>query len=508
METTAKSRYDQLEKERRPYFDRAVRNAKLTIPMLFPDEYDNETTDYDTPYQSIGSRGVNNLTAKIMKVLFPPNEPFFRLAVGSDIEEEVETQGGNKVKIDELMALMERKANNYIETQRYRITVHEAVAQLVVAGNACLYAPPDTGGLKMFRLSNYVVSRDGLGKWIELITKESIAYAALPENAKQCIEYDNPEPDKEYDIYTRVYLKDGRYHMYQELEGKTIPDSKNDFPEDKVPWIPLRYRKMDGESYGRSHVDEYYGDLKTCDTLSKAASEMASIAAYVLFLVNPASTLRVDKLKGLPSGSFVKGKEGDIIAFQLNKLNDLNIVTAQLQDLQTRLAYAFLINSAVQRQAERVTAEEIRYVAGELEDTIGSVYSLLSLELQAPLVRCVLAQLMRKGALPDVPQGDKGIQVKIVTGVEALGRGYDLTKVEQFLQLCATLPEAAQRLKTGNVLSIGASSLGLDGTQLVKSDEEVQAEMEQAQAMALAQQMAGPVAGNLTAPQQTPTQGG
>ena len=132
----------------------------------------------------------------------------------------------------------------------------------------------------------------------------------------------------------------------------------------------------------------------------------------------------------------------------------------------------------------------------------------LSLELQAPLVRCVLAQLMRKGALPDVPQGDKGIQVKIVTGVEALGRGYDLTKVEQFLQLCATLPEAAQRLKTGNVLSIGASSLGLDGTQLVKSDEEVQAEMEQAQAMALAQQMAGPVAGNLTAPQQTPTQGG
>ena len=296
--------------------------------------------------------------------------------------------------------------------------------------------------------------------------------------------------------------------MYQELEGKTIPDSKNDFPEDKVPWIPLRYRKMDGESYGRSHVDEYYGDLKTCDTLSKAAAEMADIAAYVLFLVNPASTLRVDKLKNLPTGSFVKGKEGDIIAFQLNKLNDLNIVTAQLQDLQTRLAYAFLINSAVQRQAERVTAEEIRYVAGELEDTIGSVYSLLSLELQAPLVRCVLAQLMRKGALPDVPQGDKGIQVKIVTGVEALGRGYDLTKVEQFLQLCATLPEAAQRLKTGNVLSIGASSLGLDGTQLVKSDEEVQAEMEQAQAMALAQQMAGPVAGNLTAPQQTPTQGG
>lgn len=48
-----------------------------------------------------------------------------------------------------------------------------------------------------------------------------------------------------------------------------------------------------------------------------------------------------------------------------------------------------LLNSAVQRNGERVTAEEIRYVAGELEDTLGGVYSLLSQELQLSLIRRV-----------------------------------------------------------------------------------------------------------------------
>ena len=58
---TAKARYANLERDREAYRTRAVRNAKLTIPMIFPDTSDNAFTNYETPYQSIGARGVNNL---------------------------------------------------------------------------------------------------------------------------------------------------------------------------------------------------------------------------------------------------------------------------------------------------------------------------------------------------------------------------------------------------------------------------------------------------------------
>lgn len=502
-EAGAASRYSTLEQDRETYLQRAVNNAKLTIPMLFPDKNDTATTEYETPYQSIGARGVNNLCAKLMKALFPPNEPFFRLQLGTEIQEEVDAQQANTVKLDEVLAMMERRIMNYMETERFRITLSEAVLQLLVAGNVLLYVPPEGGGIKMYRLSNYVVVRDGLGNWIEVVVKERAAYAALPDEARECVKDTQPNPDTSYDLYTHVYLKDNEtYAMYQELEGAIINGSEAEFPKDKVPWMPLRLRKMDNESYGRSYVDEYYGDLKTLNALSKAVTEMAAIASFVLFLVNPSSTLRIDKLKDAQSGDFFKGKEGDITAFQLNKLNDLNIVVPQIQDLQSRLSFAFLINSAVQRQAERVTAEEIRYVASELEDTVGSIYSLLSVELQRPLVSCVMAQVMRNGSIPDMEIGAYGIEAKIVTGVEALGRGYDLSKMEQLLQVTQLLPSGTQRLKEGNILTAAASSIGLDGSQFVKSDEELQAELMQAQQMALEQQVAAPVADNLTQPTQ------
>ena len=41
----------------------------------------NSATNYPTPYQSVGSRGVMNLASKLMLALFPPQAPFFRLDV-------------------------------------------------------------------------------------------------------------------------------------------------------------------------------------------------------------------------------------------------------------------------------------------------------------------------------------------------------------------------------------------------------------------------------------------
>lgn len=80
------------------------------------------------------------------------------------------------------------------------------------------------------------------------------------------------------------------------------------------------------------------------------------------------------------------------------------------------------------------SAEEIRYVAGELEDTLGGVYSILSQELQLPLVRCLLSQLEASGTLTEIPEGLLE-EPQITTGMEALGRGQDLSKLEYFLKI-------------------------------------------------------------------------
>jgi hypothetical protein len=494
--TTAKSRYSKLESERQSYTDRAEKCAKYTIPMAFPKSTDSASTNYEALYQSIGARGVNNLTSKLMLALFPPNAPFFRLALGDEIKQNLAADPTTQQKWEEALGNIERKVTTYMESHQMRTTASEALLQLVIAGNVLIFLPPAEGGMKMYRLNKYVVTRDGIGNVLEIVAKDTLAYGALPEEAQSALgEAGEVDADKSYDVYTHTYLEGDNYLSYQEIEGNIIGGSDQTYPKDKSPWIPLRLRKMDGESYGRSFVDEYLGDLKTLEALSKAVTEVAAVASNILYLVNPNAVTRISDLSKAKSGDFVRGKPEDVQILQVNKTSDLQIAQMQIQNIEGRLSYAFLLNSAVQRNAERVTAEEIRYVAKELEDTVGSVYSILSQEFQLPLVKRFMVQMTREGGIPDMPQGSKGVEPVIITGIEALGRGHDLTKLDTFIRYAQVFPEAFQTtVKQGEILRQIATALGIDSASVVKTDEEIQQEQQQQMQMQMAQQVAPQVA--------------
>ena len=101
-------------------------------------------------------------------------------------------------------------------------------------------------------------------------------------------------PSKEYEgLYTHIYVKDDNYESYQEIQGAIVAGSENTYPKDKSAWIALRLNKMDGESYGRSFIDSYIGDLKALESLTKAIVEVASVSSNILFLVNPNSVTRI-----------------------------------------------------------------------------------------------------------------------------------------------------------------------------------------------------------------------
>ena len=51
--------------------NRAENCAKVTIPSLFPKASDTDSTTFPTPCQGGESRGVNLLSAKVMRALFP-----------------------------------------------------------------------------------------------------------------------------------------------------------------------------------------------------------------------------------------------------------------------------------------------------------------------------------------------------------------------------------------------------------------------------------------------------
>lgn len=503
---TAANVYQRLTSDRDPYKTRAEDCAEYTIPSLFPKEGDNGSTNFDTPYQGLGARCVNNLASKLMLALFPPNDTFFRLTPGVEVAKELAQAPDQKDVVDTALANIERTAMQYADTHQYRVTLAEALKVLIVTGNCLLFLPPKEGGMKLYKLNSYVIQRDALGNVVQIVTLDKIAFASLPEEVRKMVVAKGGEkrPEETTDIYTHVYFDTDTFYAYQEVEGEIVPGSEQQFPMDKTPWIPLRMVKMDGESYGRSFVEEYLGDFKSLESLSKSIVEISAICANVLFLVNPNGITRPYKLSKAQSGAFVPGRIEDVQALQLNKYADLQVAQQTIAMLTERLSYAFMLNSAVQRNGERVTAEEIRYVASELEDTLGGVYSILSQELQLPLVRRLLVQLENEGLYPQLPDGL--IEPTITTGLAAIGRGHDFQNLMTYLQTIQAIPQAAQYLNWSIANQRIANSLGIDTTNLVKTNEQVQQEQMQAYQMQMGEKVAPEVVkGAMSQQQQAPT---
>ena len=478
----AKATFDKLKTERDNYTQRAETNATYTIPALFPKESDDGSTTFDVPYQSIGARGVNNITSKILMAMLPPNQAFFRLGFDPDTQEKINNAGDNTLKedLEHGLSQMEQVITRYIESSGMRPTISESIKQLIICGNALLFLPPKEGGIKMYKLRDFVVQRDSIGNVLQLVARDVLSRGTIPQEFIKNLESAEGEPDEKVEVYTHVYRSETTWESFQELGGEVISGTEQSYPLENSPWIPLRFTKMDGESYGRAFVDDYLGDLASLEKLTKAIVEMSAVAAKVLFLVSPGSQTNVKALNKADNGAFVLGRQEDIFPMQLNKYNDLQVAQGTSDKLESRLSYAFLLNSAVQRGGERVTAEEIRYVAGELEDTLGGVYSLLTQELQLPLIRRIFGQLQSQGVLPEIKEGV--IEPTITTGLEALGRGHDLTRLTTFLEMIAPFGEVAfSRINFQTLITRVASSVGIDTAGLVKTDEELAAEQQAAQ---------------------------
>jgi len=495
LNQTAVARYEQLESDRSTFLRRARDASKLTLPALIPESTTGNAAKLKTPYQAVGARGCNSLASKLLIALLPPSTPFFKLSIDS-LALLQEGQEGLETEIDKGLRVIENALMNEIEVSNDRVAMFEALKHLIVGGNVLLYLTDK--GLKVYHFDRYVCKRDDVGNILEIITKETIHPQALPaeflEKLKTKQNYDAEDFDEDLDIYTCIKRYGDEFIWHQECKGERIPGTDGKSKIDVSPWICLRWTRIDGEDYGRGYVEEYQGDLISLEALMQAIIEGAAASAKTLFLVNPNGVTRAATLAKAPNGAIREGSANDVSVLQVNKGADFQVSFSAIQRIEGRLEYAFLMARSVQRDAERVTAAEVSMMANELENSLGGIYSILTQEFQLPYLKRRMHMLTRSGKAPKLPE--KIVKPKIVTGLQGLGRGNDRNKLIEFI---GTISQALgpdimrQYMNVDEAIKRLANSIGIDTANLVKSQEQIQQELQAQQQQQLIQHL-GPAA--------------
>lgn len=506
-EGTIAGLYSKCESMRHPYLERAREASKLTIPTILPEAGNKSAQKFPTPYQSTGARGVSNLASALLLSLLPPNAPFFRLVLDEAEKKKMDVIDPRiKSEVETSLSEIERAVAREIEVNNIRVATFEALRHLVVTGNALIYMP-DKGSMRVIHLDRFVVKRDPMGNAKMIILKETVSPDTLPKEYREYVESKMGGHEETCDIYTMQSIKDdGKVEVVQEIYGKIVEETKATYTKDRSPFIALRMMRVDGESYGRGYVEQYLGDLISLEGLTKAIVEGAAASAKVLFLVNPNGTTRARTLAESPNGAIREGSAADVSVLQTQKSADFSVALSAMQQIGDRLSYAFLLTESTIRNADRVTAEEVRLVTQSIERQLGGIYSVLSQEFQLPLVNRLMDRMQKEKRLPKLPK-DK-ITPAIVTGIEALGRGNDLNRLDVYLQGIAQVlgPENLNRyVNMSEYMSRRASALGIDTSGLIRTEEEVAGIMQQqqqAEAMRVATQSLGPNAVNMMAQQQ------
>lgn len=426
----------------------------------------------------MGARCTNHLASKIVTGILPPGGTFFRMGiVPAALVKAGLTEPPPDIQLG--LAAIEKLITSEVESRGWRTPSSLSVQLLLVTGNVAERMMPDNS-IVPYRLDRYVSVRDAGGKVIEAIFEDPMHPAEIPERLKNLAAQALDE-NATVSLLTHYWMEKGKWKTCQEFNGTKVPKSEGEI-KGPLPFWCVRWNLVPNESYGRGMIEDYHSGFRSLEGYEKSVQDGSALAARHLTFVRPTATganLR-RRISSAPSGSVLAGNPEDIGMYQFGNGTGLQIALTSIERIERSLAAAFLLASELRRDAERVTAYELRMLVEELESSLGGTYTLLSSELQQYRLSRLVYQMQQQKALPMLDASL--IDSKIVTGVEALGREQDVRRVMSAGEVIQVFGEPAMEyVKFPDLLKTAFSGLGLPNA--VRTDGEVQQRQEQRAAL-------------------------
>jgi hypothetical protein len=457
---------------------RVERYAALTIPKVcLPDGFDVESMDQTHDYQSLGAQAVNHVVNKLMTAMFAPSRPFFRVAEGKLTKQQAAEANISETDLNSVLAKLERDGSMQLDKLAQRPKLYQVNRHLVVTGNTLMIL--DKKIIRNMGLKYWCVKRDHEGGVHTLVIREQMCFNELDQKVQATFSGQHAPLDKvcHYRLIRKVPT--GHYYMTQWVNEQQLPkEFDGKWTPEKFPYRVLAWDLADESDYGTGLVEEYAGDFEALSVLSEAIVTGAVVGTEFRWVANPNGVTSIEDLRNSVTGDTIPGSAKDVTAITPPVADGVKMAQAVSQEYIQRISRGFLLSSAVTRDAERVTAEEVRMQTMELESSFGGTYSMLAPSIQKPVANWMLASA-------DTPLAGTDLDVVIITGLDALSRNGDLENLKQGIATLAgfmNVPEGLlNRMKWQDLAEFVGQGVGVDLKRFIMSNEEF-AQVQQAAA--------------------------
>lgn len=420
--------------------------AELTIPSVMPPQGYKAGMHLPGNNQSVGAKAVNSLSSVLMFMAFPPGQPIMRFSPKTyDLQAQINQDPELYAHV--LLALSELEMAHREDLQATPIATAYVgyIKTLLVVGNT-LWRHIKLDKPSYHRPDSYIVRRGEGGEPLVTVLKREVTLDTLSadhqEEAREALHWaDSEMADKrpwecKVDIYDVMRLHtddkgDQSWCYWQEVcNGVMLQGTEVECDMDNPPLWPGWLIPNYGSNWGGSYCGEYVGDFFSLEAQSSGFNDIVALAALALTFVKPGGT-SIKQVREARNLSILPGKAEDVTVFRSDKAQDGNFVSQSVEMITKRIEAAFLMQESIQRQGERVTAEEIQRLGSALDKAMGGLYTFVAQGHQRVIItRAVHLNEEANPKIPPLPQNV--VAIKVITGIDAMGQSTDATNLMQY----------------------------------------------------------------------------
>ena len=451
-------------------------------------------------FDSSPIQAVELLAASLHGMMTNPSTPWFSLRF-KDSALEMEDEA--KLWLEDATEVMYSAFNR----SNFQQEIFELYHDLITFGTAAMHIQEDNEDVLKFstrHINEIYIAEDDKGRIDTVYRKFTLSIRAAMQQFGKNVSRDVQtqsvkDPYNEIEILHVVYPRSDYNPKLKDTENMPFEsvyiemDSGNELSVSgfqEFPFVVPRYLKASHEIYGRSPAMTALPDVKMLNEMSKTTIKAAQKQVDPPLLVPDDGFLL--PVRTVPGGLnfYRSGTRDRIEPLNIGANNPLGLNMEEQR--RTAIRNVFYVDQLMLQQGPQMTATEVIQRNEEKMRLLGPVLGRLQSELLKPLIDRVFAILLRNNMLPQAPEflSGRDIEIEYVSPLAKAQKSTELQSIMRAIEILGSLANVApvfDYVNFDNLVKHLADIVGVP-QKILKSQNEVNAEREQAAAQAAEQQ--------------------